>query len=136
MNSNELASLAQSALEDLKGVDIVRLEIGSKSSFADAMLVATGTSRRHVMSLAGEVRLQAKQADMPPIGVEGEDSGDWVLVDLGDVIVHVMTAETREFYALEKLWAVGPDSQSADDAAATDAGSDTDATPNFRSIAE
>lgn len=114
MNSHELATLAVAALEDLKGVDILQIDISKKSSIADSMLVATGTSKRHVRSLAENVRLKAKEADETPLGIEGQDSGDWVLVDLGDVIVHVMTADMREFYALEKLWSVGP---AADDAA-------------------
>ncbi len=113
MNSRELTKLVTDALDDLKGQEILHIDIGEKSSIADAMVVATGTSRRHVKSLAEQVRLKAKDAGEPPLGVEGEDTGDWVLVDLGDVIVHVMTGETREFYALEKLWSVGPASNEA-----------------------
>jgi len=109
MNSEQMTSMAVAALEDLKGVDITVIDIADKSSIADAMIVATGSSTRHVRSLAGEVRQQTKEAGFPPLGVEGDDSSDWVLVDLGDVIVHVMTEETREFYALEKLWSLGPD---------------------------
>ena len=109
MNTEEMTSLAVAALEDLKGVDIVILDIAEKSSIADNMLVATGSSQRHVSSLAGEVRKQAKDAGHPPLGVEGDNRSDWVLVDLGDVIVHVMTQEMRDFYALEKLWSLGPD---------------------------
>ncbi len=111
MNSEQMTSLAVSALEDLKGIDIVVLDIAEKSSIADAMLVATGSSQRHVRSLASNVRQQAKDAGFPPLGVEGDDRSDWVLVDLGDVIVHVMTPEMREFYALEKLWSLGPDQE-------------------------
>lgn len=107
MKSHELASLATSALEDLKGRDIVEIDIAEKSNIADAMLLATGTSRRHVKSLADQVKIKAKDAGEAPLGVEGEDTGEWVLVDLGDVIVHVMTEEMRDFYALEKLWSIG-----------------------------
>lgn len=107
MKSHELASLATSALEDLKGRDIVEIDIAEKSNIADAMLLATGTSRRHVKSLADQVKIRAKDAGEAPLGVEGEDTGEWVLVDLGDVIVHVMTEEMRDFYALEKLWSIG-----------------------------
>ena len=103
--------MAVAALEEMKGVDIVAIDIMGKSSIADAMLVATGTSQRHVRSLAESVRMAAKEADHAPLGVEGDDRSDWVLVDLGDVIVHVMTEEKREFYALEKLWSVGPDDE-------------------------
>jgi len=111
LNSEEVSALAVSALEELKGVDVAVIDIMGKSSIADAMLIATGTSQRHVRSLAEHVRLSAKDAGHPPLGVEGDDRSDWVLVDLGDVIVHVMTEEKREFYALEKLWSVGPDEE-------------------------
>ncbi len=108
MNSKEVIDLAVTAIEDMKGIDLVVIDIIGKSSIADAMVVVTGTSQRHVRSLAESVRLSAKEANHPPLGVEGGDSSDWVLVDLGDVIVHVMTEEKREFYSLEKLWSVGP----------------------------
>jgi len=116
INTEALLTLSVQALEDLKGRDLVQIDIRDKSSIADAMIVATGTSRRHVISLANAVRIAAKKADHPPLGVEGEDSGDWVLVDLGDVIVHVMQADTRDFYALEKLWSVGIGSDARPDA--------------------
>jgi len=111
MSSKELVELARNALDDLKGVDLVVIDIMEKSSIADSMLVVTGTSQRHVRSLAESVRERAKSAGEPPLGVEGDASSDWVLIDLGDVIVHVMTAERRDFYALEKLWSIGPDDQ-------------------------
>jgi len=113
MSSEEVTALAVSALEELKGVDLTLIDIAEKSSIADAMMIVTGTSQRHVRSLAENVRLAAKEAGHPPLGVEGDDRSDWVLVDLGDVIVHVMTEEKREFYALEKLWSVGPDDEAA-----------------------
>ena len=115
MNSEQIVELVFEALEALKGVDITTIDIAEKSSIADAMVVATGTSKRHVSSLAESVRLSAKRADHPPLGFEGGDNSDWVLVDLGDVIVHVMTQEKRDFYALEKLWSVGPDSSDSSD---------------------
>lgn len=111
MNSQEVIQMAVAALEDMKGVNLVVIDIIGKSSIADAMIVVTGTSQRHVSSMAESVRLSAKEANHPPLGVEGGDSSEWVLVDLGDVIVHVMTEEKREFYSLEKLWSVGPDSE-------------------------
>jgi len=110
MNSEQLIALATEALDALKGVEIVSIDIAEKSSIADAMIVATGTSKRHVRSLAESVRQSSKQAGHAPLGFEGGDSSDWILVDLGDVIVHVLTQEKRDFYALEKLWSVGPDS--------------------------
>lgn len=112
MNSKAVIDMAKTALDDMKGIDLVVIDIMGKSSIADAMIVVTGTSQRHVRSLAESVRLSAKEADHPPLGVEGADSSDWVLVDLGDVIVHVMTEEKREFYSLEKLWSVGPGDES------------------------
>lgn len=119
MNTEEMTNLAVSALEELKGIDIVILDIADKSSIADNMLVATGSSQRHVSSLGGEVRKQFKEAGHPPLGVEGDNRSDWVLVDLGDVIVHVMTSEMRDFYALEKLWSLGPDQADQDSAVLT-----------------
>lgn len=107
MNSEQVIEMAVSALEDMKGSDLAVIDITGKSSIADAMVVVTGTSQRHVRALAESVRMRAKEASHPPLGVEGGDSSDWVLVDLGDVIVHVMTQEQRDFYSLEKLWSVG-----------------------------
>lgn len=108
MNSSQLTDLAISALEDLKGKDIKPIDIRDKTSIADIMLIATGTSMRHVRSLANEVKIKVKAEQDLAISVEGDDRSDWVLIDLGDVIVHVMTQEKRDFYALEKLWSVGP----------------------------
>ncbi|ASJ76128.1 ribosome silencing factor [Granulosicoccus antarcticus] len=117
MNSQAVIDMSVQVLEDMKGIDLTVIDIVGKSSIADAMIVVTGTSQRHVRSMAETVRLAAKEANHPPLGVEGGDSSDWVLVDLGDVIVHVMTEEKRDFYSLEKLWSVGPDTQqhAADD---------------------
>ncbi|RKW07414.1 MAG: ribosome silencing factor, partial [Cardiobacterium sp.] len=75
---------------------------------ADYMIVASGTSDRHLHALAGKIHDDSKAAGHPPLGIEGEDSRDWVLVDLGDIIVHLMRPETRELYALEKLWSLPP----------------------------
>jgi len=109
MNSKQLIELATEATDALKGRDFTVIDISDKSTIADAMIVVTGTSNRHVRSLAESVRQSSKNAGHAPLGFEGGDSSDWVLVDLGDVIVHVMTQEKRDFYALEKLWSVGPD---------------------------
>ncbi|MDQ3160991.1 MAG: ribosome silencing factor [Pseudomonadota bacterium] len=95
------------AVEELKAKDVVEIDVRGKTSVCDYMVVASGTSTRHVKSIADEVVRFAKKLDVMPLGVEGEREAEWVLVDLGDVIVHVMLPRIREFYALERLWTVG-----------------------------
>ena len=95
------------ALEGLKAKDIREIDVRGKTSIADLLVIASGTSARHVKSIADEVVKFAKRADVMPLGVEGEREAEWVLVDLGDVIVHVMLPRIREFYGLERLWTVG-----------------------------
>lgn len=95
------------ALEELKAKDVREIDVRGKTSIADLLVIASGTSARHVKSIATEVTKFAKQAGVAPLGVEGEVEGEWVLVDLGDVIVHVMLPRIREFYGLERLWTVG-----------------------------
>jgi ribosome-associated protein len=94
------------ALEDLKAKDIREIVVRGKTSIADLLVIASGTSARHVKSIADEVVRFAKKAGVMPLGVEGEQEAEWVLVDLGDVIVHVMLPRIREFYGLERLWSV------------------------------
>lgn len=104
------------ALEELKAKDIREIDVRGKTSIADLLVIASGTSARHVKSIADEVVKFAKKAGVMPLGVEGEQEAEWVLVDLGDVIVHVMLPRIREFYGLERLWTVGDrevDSQAA-----------------------
>ncbi|HEY0232005.1 MAG TPA: ribosome silencing factor [Dokdonella sp.] len=105
--AEQLRGIVLNALDDLKARDVAAIDVRGKSSVADLMVVASGTSSRHVKSLADEVVRKAKLAGVPPIGVEGQREAEWVLVDLGDVIVHVMLPRTREFYGLERLWTVG-----------------------------
>jgi len=112
-----LLQAVHAGLEELKAKDIVELDVRGKSSVCDYMVVASGTSTRHVKSAADEVVRFAKKLDVMPLGVEGEREAEWVLVDLGDVIVHVMLPRVREFYALERLWSVG-DQPPGDDAEA------------------
>ncbi|MGN2246357.1 ribosome silencing factor [Frateuria sp. GZRR35] len=95
------------ALEELKAKDIREIDVRGKTSIADLLVIASGTSARHVKSIADEVVKFAKKAGVIPLGVEGEQEAEWVLVDLGDVIVHVMLPRIREFYGLERLWMVG-----------------------------
>jgi len=104
MKLNEISDLVQNALEDMKAVDIVSVDVTGKSSMTDKLYIATGNSTRHVKSIAENVVIEAKKANLDVIGTEGKGSSEWVLVDLNDVIVHVMLESTREFYQLEKLW--------------------------------
>lgn len=104
MNTKELCDLAVDALEDIKGIDIRILDVMNKSSVTDIMVFATGNTSRQVKALANSVAIKAKEAGLPALGIEGDDSNEWVLVDLGDVVVHVMQPTIREFYNLEKLW--------------------------------
>lgn len=106
MNVDEVRTLVRKALEDLKAEDIVELDVKGKTSVADVIFVASGNSGRHVKSIANNVVMEAKHAGNQPLGVEGEADAEWVLVDLGDVVVHVMQKQAREFYDLEGLWKV------------------------------
>ncbi len=110
MNSKQLCDLAVEALEDIKGIDIKILDVVDKSSVTDIMIFASGSTSRQVKALANNVAIKAKEAGSPALGLEGDDTNEWVLVDLGDVVVHVMQPSIREFYNLEKLW--GEDSPS------------------------
>jgi ribosome-associated protein len=105
--SSELVALEKlvlRALEDLKAFNIKVLDVRGLTDVADTMIVASGTSDRHVRAIAESVIVQAKAAGRRPMGTEGEPDGEWVLVDLQDVLVHVMLPRVREFYALEQLW--------------------------------
>lgn len=103
----ELLGAVRAAVEELKARDVVEIDVRGKSSVTDFMVIASGTSTRHVKSIADEVVKFAKKLDVMPLGVEGEREAEWVLVDLADVVVHVMLPRVREFYALERLWTVG-----------------------------
>ena len=108
-----LLKTVQAAVEELKAKDVTEIDVRGKSSVADWMVIASGTSTRHVKSIADEAVKFAKKLDVMPLGVEGEREAEWVLVDLGDVIVHVMLPRVREFYALERLWTVGDEPEEA-----------------------
>jgi ribosome-associated protein len=102
-----LLKSVHAAIDELKARDSVEIDVRGKTSVCDFMVIASGTSTRHVKSIADEVVKNAKRLDCQPLGVEGEREAEWVLVDLGDVVVHVMLPRVREFYALERLWTVG-----------------------------
>ncbi|MBN4080460.1 ribosome silencing factor [Beggiatoa alba] len=111
MNSKQLCDLAVNALEDIKAIDIKVLDVTGQSSVTDILIIATGNSTRQVKSLSNNVLKVTKENTIRPIGVEGEQVAEWILIDLGDVVVHIMTPDIRDFYNLEKLW--GEDSPAA-----------------------
>jgi len=104
MEAEAQKNLVVDALEDLKAVNTVTLNVKGLTDVMDYLVIASGTSNRHVKSLADNVCMQAKKDGLRPLGVEGEGAGDWVLVDFGDVVVHVMLPAVRDFYDLERLW--------------------------------
>lgn len=103
-----LSQIIVEALEDLKGQQIVCMDVTGLTDVMDTLVIVTGTSNRHVKSLADNAVEEAKKHGFRPIGVEGMDTGDWVLVDYGDVVVHSMLGQTRSFYDLERLWSLSP----------------------------
>ena len=104
MQSEELVKLAIAALEEIKAQDITTIDVRGKTSITDFMLIASGTSSRHVKSLVDNVLEKVKEQGVRPIGTEGMDTGEWALLDLGDIVVHVMLPTARQFYDLERLW--------------------------------
>ncbi len=116
MNSEQLSDLVIEALDDVKARDIVKLDVRDMTTVTDYMIIASGTSNRHVKALVDNVTEKAREAGHRPIGVEGEEGSEWVLLDLQDTLVHVMLPKVREFYNLEKLWSIAP----AGDATASD----------------
>ena len=108
MRPKPLAALVTSALADIKALDVQTLDVRKLTSIMDVMIIASGTSDRHVRSIADKVIEAVREKGVKALGVEGADGGEWVLVDLGDVVVHVMQRKVRELYQLEKLWAIKP----------------------------
>jgi ribosome-associated protein len=105
MEADALTRLVVDALDDHKAVNTVTLDVTGLTDVMDYLVITSGTSSRHVKSLADNVCMEAKKQGVRPLGVEGEAAGEWVLVDFGDVVVHVMLPATRDFYDLERLWA-------------------------------
>lgn len=118
MSVEALQQKVVDALEDMKGVDLRVLDVRGMTTVTDVMVVVSGNSGRHVRALAGELVKQLKDAGVQPLGVEGEEQGEWVLVDLADVVVHVMRPQVREFYNIEKLWSVADEARGSGDGSA------------------
>ena len=114
MQAEQLRELVVQTLDDMKAVNTVTLDVTGLTDVMDYLVVASGTSNRHVKSLADNVCMEAKKQGHRALGVEGEDAGEWVLVDFGDVVVHVMLPATRDFYDLERLWAEHPEPTATD----------------------
>lgn len=104
MKSESIKNLAISVLEDLKGIDIAIIDVKSLTSLTDYMIICTGRSTTHLQAIAENLVMKAKSQHLSFIHREGDRDSDWVLIDLGDVVVHVMLANTRSFYSIEELW--------------------------------
>lgn len=113
MTETKLHSRIMHALEEAKARDTKELNVRDLTSVTELMIVASGTSKRHVKAIAERVVEEAKEAGHRPLGVEGEQEGEWVLVDLDEIVVHVMLPRVRDFYNLEKLWGVNADTAKA-----------------------
>ncbi|WP_086983307.1 ribosome silencing factor [Vibrio aphrogenes] len=104
MQLNELKNFLADKADDMKAENIITLDVKGKSSVTDYMIVCTGTSKRHVASIADNVAKEAKTVGIEPLGIDGEAEGEWVVVDLGSVMMHIMQEGPRDLYQLEKLW--------------------------------
>ena len=109
MNLDEQVKVVVDVIDELKGEEVITLNVLEQSVDMEAIIVATGRSIQHVKGIANHIRIEAKRLNMMVLGIEGSEFGEWVLIDLGEVIVHVMTEKTRAFYKLEKLWSVEED---------------------------
>lgn len=115
MNLDELKALAVNAVEDLKAFDVNVVDVNGRSSITDVLVFASGRSDRQVKSIANNVVQEAKKVGIQPLGVEGLNTGDWVLVDLGDVVVHVMLPQVRDYYGIERMWDVDDSNKDNED---------------------
>ncbi|MCK5871670.1 MAG: ribosome silencing factor [Methylococcales bacterium] len=109
MQANELLPLVTTELDTRKGENVTVINVKNKSSVTDFMVLVTATSERHGQALANYIVIKAKEQGVKALGVEGAQGSDWVLVDLGDIVLHIMTVATRELYQLEKLWSIDVD---------------------------
>jgi len=114
MTTAQLNELILKVLDDLKGQNIVSLDVRELTDVMDTLIIVSGTSNRHVKAMVDNVVEEAKGAGFRPLGVEGKDGSEWVLVDFGDTVVHAMLPATREFYDLERLWQLEPAGRNAD----------------------
>ena len=117
MQLEALRNLVLKVLDDMKARDVVVIDVRGKTSITDLMVIASGTSDRHVKAVAEAVAFQAKQAGEPPLGTEGVGQGEWALIDLNGVVVHVMLPKVRDFYQIERLWSVDAPSAAARESA-------------------
>lgn len=114
MTTEQLNELIIKVLEDHKGEDIVTLDVRELSDIMDTLIIVSGTSNRHVKAMVDHVVEDAKAAGFRPLGIEGKDGSEWILVDFGDTVVHAMLPATREFYDLERLWQLEPSGRNAE----------------------
>ncbi len=113
LSFDQLRQLVVTALEDFKAIDIQLIDVSGRNPLTELFVVASGRSSRHVKSMADNLIMRAKASGCQPLGVEGQRNAEWVLVDLNDVIVHLMLPKTRAFYNLEKLWEASSDRRSS-----------------------
>jgi ribosome-associated protein len=104
LQHEELKLFLADKADDMKAENIITLNVSDKSTLTDYLIICTGTSKRHVAAIATHVAMEAKKQGVAPLGIEGESEGDWVVLDMGSAMLHVMQEESRDTYQLEKLW--------------------------------
>lgn len=114
MQNKEILDFVLDKIDDLKARDIQTFDVSSFSTITDYMVICSGNSKKHVQSISEHVLVEAKAVDEPPLGIEGMETGEWVLVDMGPVVLHVMQEASRDFYQLEKLWQSSIDNANSD----------------------
>lgn len=111
MQEVNMKQLTVDALEDVKGLEIICIDVSGMTEITDEMIIVSGTSNRHVKALVNNVVSEANKVGIKPLGVEGFEEGEWVLIDLNDVVIHVMLPKVREFYEIERLWSMSQNRQ-------------------------